>query len=311
MLVEAKNSQVIDWLLGGDPSIRWQVLRDLLGVNSNKYNRERRKIELEGWGQKLLSFQMKNGLWANALYSPKWISTTYTLLLLKRMGLPQKNKQAKMACKLLLDKGFYIDDGINYFSSFEHSETCVTGMVLGILSYFQYKDLRVKRLADHLLNQQMPDGGWNCRSFLGDSHSSFHTTINVLEGLREFEILNIKPNKILINAQKKAKEFLLCHHLYKSDTTGKVFDPKMTRLSFPPRWHYDILRALDYFQESESPYDERMIDSIEILKKKQTKDGMWKLQQRYSGKTYFEMEEIGKPSRWNTFRVLRVLNKYN
>lgn len=303
-----QQDPVIHWLLQGDPAIRWQTQRDLLGADEAAVQAERQPMSTTGWGAELLSYQEPSGLWGGGLYSPKWISTTYTMLLLRRLGLDPNHSQAQQACHLLLDKGFYADSGINYFSSLKHSETCVTGMVLSILAYFDFQDQRVARLVEHLLGQQMADGGWNCESYKGARHSSFHTTISVLEGLREYEKRH--PDQRLTDSQNRAVEFLLIHRLFRSDRTGDVVDPRMTRFSFPPRWRYDILRVLDYFQERNVPPDQRMSDAIDLIKKKRRPDGTWLLQNRHPGRTLFELEKAGKPSRWNTLRALRILNWY-
>lgn len=278
-----------------------------MNANQIEIETERERIPKQGWGAKLLALQNDSGMWASGIYSPKWTSTTYTMLLLKRFGLPPQNQQALKSCKILLDRGFYRDGGINYFGSLKHSETCVTGMILSLLAYFQYPDDRIHTLAEHLLAQQMPDGGWNCQSYKGATHSSFHTTISVLEGLREYEKSQPRNIEQIQTAQKKGREFLLVHQLFKSHRTGEVANPAFTRFSFPPRWHYDILRALDYFQECQAEPDERLKDAIELLIKKRKPDGRWVLQNRHTGKTYFEMEKTGEPSRWNTLRALRVL----
>ncbi|MBN2000184.1 hypothetical protein JW935_21725, partial [candidate division KSB1 bacterium] len=97
------RQKIIDWLLEGDPAVRWQAYRDLL--NDEKYKTEQQRVAKEGWGQRLLSYQETNGLWANSYYSPKWTSTHYTLLLLKKLGLPSENKGARKACKVLLERG--------------------------------------------------------------------------------------------------------------------------------------------------------------------------------------------------------------
>lgn len=298
---------IIDWLLKGDPSIRWQVLNEVVKSDKKIVEKERNKIAKEGWGAKLLSYQDEEGTWAQSLYSRKWISTTYSMLLLKRYGLPQNNKQALKASCILWENGIYKDGGINYASSYKYSETCVTGLILSILSYFKFDNSNLKILVGHLLNQQMDDGGWNCRSYKGDTHSSFHTTINVLEGLREFD-KNYPGNSFNITKRiNNAVEFLLKHHLFKSHRTGKIFDQRMTRFSFPPRWHYDIMRILDFFRDCNIQKDKRMIDAIEIIIKKKNEKGLWPLQQRHPGKTFFEMETTGKPSRWNTLRGMRIL----
>ncbi len=301
--------EITSWLLEGDPSIRWQVQRDLLNSSPTKYESERRKIAKEGWGARLLALQDSSGTWGGGIYGPKWISTTYTMLTLRLIGLPPNNLQAKRACKLFLDKGIYTDGGINFFSySWKQSETCVTGMILALLAYFRYPDEYVHSIASYLINQQMPDGGWNCESYKGATHSSFHTTISVLEGLYEYESLFPEKKKQISKVRARGHEFLLAHRLYKSHRTGKIFDAKMTTMPFPPRWKYDFIRALDYFRACDAPRDERISDAIELLLAKQKKDGTWPMNSGMSGLKYFDLEKAGQPSRWNTLRALRVLN---
>src|SRR5262249_14596446 len=108
-------------------------------------------------------------------------------------------------------------------------------------------------------------------------------------------------------AQRRGREFLLVHRLFRSHRTGEIIKPIFVRFSFPPRWHYDILRALDYFQAVNAPRDRRLAQPIELARKAQDSDGGWPLQNVYKGKTYFQMEQLGAPSRWNTLRALRVL----
>jgi hypothetical protein len=163
-------------------------------------------------------------------------------------------------------------------------------------------------IAAHLLDEQMPDGGWNCRRPSGATHSSVHTTISVLEGLRHYELHPACASRRLVRAaQRRGREFLLVHRLFRSHRTGAVIKPQFLKFSFPPRWHYDVLRALDHFQSVHAPHDPRLSDAIDILLRNRLSDGRWPLQNRYRGKTWFEMEEVGEPSRWNTLRALRVL----
>jgi hypothetical protein len=298
--------QTISWLLDGDPSIRWQLKKDLLDLSPEVWLEERHRVAFEGWGKQLLNLQDDDFMWGRGLYSPKWISTHYTLMLLKRMGIPPDNIQAKKACKLLIDRGAYKDGGINFFASMKHSETCVSGMVLSLSAYFNISDERIKNLVSFLLNQQMKDGGWNCESFNGATHSSLHTTISVLEGLWEYEKMNLQKCQECSEARLRAHEFILQHRLFKSDKSGNVIKSQFTRITFPPRWYYDILRALDYFQECQAEKDDRFQDAIDLLIKKE-KNGRWPMQSPHPGKVYFVMEEAGKPSRWNTLRALRVM----
>ena len=206
----------------------------------------------EGWGARLLASRTPGSRVGgqssdDGLYSPKWISTTYTMLLLRDFGLPANNgKRGRPARSFSMGAPARRRHQLRL--GWGRSETCVTGMVLSILSYFEYDDDRLDTIADHLLEQQMPDGGWNCRRRHGATHSSVHTTISALEGLRHYELHRGRKVRAMRAAQRRGREFLLVHRLFRSHRTGEIIKPVFMRFAFPPRWHYDILRALDYFQ---------------------------------------------------------------
>ncbi len=298
----------MEWLLAGDPAIRWQVRRDLMDGSAAAVAREQRRVAREGWGARLLGLQDPGGTWAGRMYSPKWISTTYTMLLLRDLGLPPENRQAKKACRLLLDRGLFRDGGIGF--GWGRSETCVTGMVLSILSWFRFDDVRLDAVAAHLLDEQMDDGGWNCQRPCGATHASMNTTILALEGLLLYErhrARRARKLRAVRAAQRRGREFLLAHRLFRSHRTGEVIKRDFVRLAFPPQWHFDILRGLDYFRAAGAPRDERLTDAIELLRDKRRQDGRWTLEHRYRARYWFQMETIRQPSRWNTLRALRVL----
>jgi hypothetical protein len=296
----------IAWLLEGDPAIRWQVMRDLKQRPESEVERERNKIARTGWGRQLLDLQAADGTWAGGLYTPKFTSSTYTLLLLRAMGLPQNNQGARKGASKLLNAGLYKDGGFNLWAPRRTvSETCVTGMALQIASHFQPAGDHRERLVAHLLDQQMDDGGWNCRRFRGDTHSSLHTTISVLEGLLDYE--NAGGSQPVRQARERAHEFLYAHRMYRSHRTGKIIDERMTRFAFPTQWHYDVLRGLEYLQAARAPRDPRLADAIALVHKHRSPDGTWALQNFYSGQYHFRMETPKKASRWNTLRALRVL----
>ncbi len=297
------DGAVVDWLLAGDPAIRWQTLRDLAGASERAWKREQRAVASEGWGARLLALQDADGRWASGVYTPKWTSTTYTLLLLRDMGLAPGNPQAQRACRLLFDTGFWSDGGINLFPrSWKFSETCVTAIVLSVARWFGLDDPRLDRVSEHLVAAQMADGGWNCRATPGfghATHGSFHTTILVLEALLGW------PGGA--QARARGEEFLLVHRLFRSHRTGKVAKDEFTRLHFPPRWHYDVLRGLDYLRAANAPHDPRLADALELVGSRRQATGMWLLPKGYTGRVFFELEETGQASRWNTLGALRVL----
>jgi hypothetical protein len=306
--VSSSRDPTVRWLLAGDVSIRWQVLRDLLKKPRPEWEAEQAKVAGQGWAASVLAHQDENGRWTPRLYGHKWISTTYSMVLLRRLGLPHDDPRVVNSCLLFLEEALRSDGGVDPSTSLDRGEECVSGMVLGVLSWFRIDDPRLESLVDYLLRQQMDDGGWNCLRFQGAVHSSFHTTINVLEGFREYVNAGGQHAATVLAAESRAREFFLAHHLYRSHRTGAVANPVFTRFSFPPRWHHDVLRTLDYFQASGAEYDDRLEDPIDLVLRKRRKDGRWLLQNRYPGKTFFEMEQVRQPSRWNTLRALRVLD---
>jgi hypothetical protein len=301
------DEAVVAWLLDGDPAIRWQVRRDLLGEPPAVWRREQARVATEGWGARLLAHRDATGRWTPRLYGRKWISTTYTLLLLRQLGLPGTHAGARESCQLFLDEALWHDGGITVSVTEPRGETCVTGFAVGLLAWFGVTDPRRERLVDYLLREQLPDGGWNCLRHQGATHSSFHTTANVLDGLRDHADADGPRRAEVLAAEARGREFLLAHRLFRSHRTGDVVHPALLRLPFPPRWHYDVLRGLDHFRAAAAPRDERLTDAIEVVGAKRARDGRWPLHAPYPGAVWFEMERPGPPSRWNTLRALRVL----
>lgn len=305
------EKKIVEWLLNGDVSIKYQVHRDLLCSSENQQKKLQKKIETEGWGAQFLHAQKENSHWGRGFYQPKWISTHYTLLDLKNIGLSQNNGNAQKSILKILDETIGRDGGVNYSKTVKESDVCINGMVVGIASYFKIMGKKINSLIDYLLSTQMDDGGWNCEHIHGATHSSLHTTISVLEGLLEYKKTGGEHRiKDIEKADSRGIEFILEHKLFQSHRTGAIIDKKMLMLSYPSRWRYDILRALDYFQSAKIRYDNRMDAAIEILIKKRRSDHKWPLQMKHSGQVHFDMEKTGQPSRWNTLRALRVLEHF-
>jgi len=303
---------MLEWLLNSDPSVKWKVQKELLNLEPEDYQKTRDQISEIGWGKDLLSYQdLDTYMWAGGIYGPKWKSTTYTMLSLKRMGLNPDNPQAINACKLFLSKGHYTDGGINFFKSMSVSELCVTGLILQIITHFNLEDDRIHTIPRFLIDNQRDDGGWNCDEYRYEvKHSSFHTSINVMEGLLEYTKKYSNYQTDIKESLSKAVEFILEHEVYKSSTTKEIFDKKMTMMSYPHRWKFDAFRFLEFLIDFDFGYDERIEDAIKLLHKKRTKDGYWKMQGKYTGKVFFDFEPCGKISKINTYRGLRILKWY-
>ena len=304
-----ENSEIINWLLDGDVSIQYQVKRDLLKSTKKELEALQCRIPLEGWCKKYLSKQdAKTGMWGGGVYSPKWISTHYTLLDLKNLCIPPSNKQYIEGSKILLDRLWFNTLGV---AKERMQDICICGMLLSICSHAKIHPSMFNGIIDFIILHYMPDCGWNCRWWNGSKKSSLHTTLSVLEAIRDLEANNYTYRiDELRSLKNKAHELLLKRNLFKSLSTGEVIKPQFLLMPYPCRWKYDILRCLDYFQSVNEPYDERMQDAINIILSKRRKNGRWGISSRHAGLVHFYMEKGGGDSRWNTLRVLRVLRKY-
>jgi len=303
------DKQIIGWLLDSDVSIQYQVYRDLLMIDRPDL---KTRISKEGWGAKFLSYRKDSYHWGLGFYQPKWTSTHYTLLDLKNLSFPNSNKEIQATISKILQENICSDGGINPAKTISMSDICVNGMFLNYATYFRTKQDKLISIVDYILSQQLPDGGFNCQSNkTGSTHSSLHSTISVMEGILEYFHQGYEYKlKELRKAEEQSREFILNHKLYKSHRTGNIIDNKMLLLSYPTRWRYDILRALDYFQAAKVEFDPRMSDALNVLVKKQGANKKWPLQGKHKGQTYFEMEIPGESSRWNTLRALRVLKHF-
>ncbi|MCP4426241.1 MAG: hypothetical protein GY803_17255 [Chloroflexi bacterium] len=304
-----KESDLIEWLLQGDVSIQYQVHRDLLNSDRNQL---RERIAHEGWGANFLSFRKPEGHWGQRFYQPKWISTHYTILDLKNLAISPNNKEIRQSISQVIQKLKGQDGGIFPIGSEKKSDVCVNGMFLNYASYFLIKEDKLKSIVDFLLSEHMNDGGFNCNSNTkGAIHSSLHSTISVIEGILEYSRNDYTYRlEELQEAEAESREFIMQHKLFQSDRTGEIIDKRMLMLSYPSRWKYDILRALDYFRLAGVAYDARMDDAIDVLLKKRRADNRWPVQAKHPGQTHFDMEKTGKPSRWNTLRALRVVKHF-
>ena len=312
--VPKSESPVMQWLLDSDPSIRWQVMRDLTEGPDEIVAAERSRVASEGWAARLLALQGPDGNWGDGISKRKWESTLYTLLLLRAMGLDSTSEQARRAVGLVRDK-FTWGPEFSDASFFEGEvEPCINGGVLALGAYFGEAS---DRLVDRLLGEQLEDGGWNCEA-PKSRRSSFHTTICVLEGLLEHEKAK-GATAAVTEARIRGQEYLLERRIFRRLSTGEVVERKWTHFSFPTNWHYDVLRGLDYLRSASVEPDERVAEAVELVATTRQQDGRWPLHyphpdppRRWSYPVNFDMESgEGKASRWNTLRALRVLDWYS
>jgi len=317
---------VLQWLLDSDPSIRWQVMRDLTDAPAEQVTAERARVATEGAGAQLLALQGADGSWAGAAWNRGWDSTMHVLSLLRELGLDPASDEARRAVGLVRDRvtwrGWDWDgtwrgldfDGTPFFAG--EVEPSINGQVAASGAYFG-QDAQSERIIDRLLTEQMDDGGWNCEQENGSTRGSFNTTICVLEALLEYELAGGRSAEVT-EARLRGQEYLLERRLFRRRSTGEVIErdrqgeTAFTRFAFPTWWHYDVLRGLEYLRRADVAPDERVSEAIELVESKRDGDGRWPLEVRYPGKMPIEMDDgEGQPSRWNTLRALRVLDWFS
>ncbi len=308
---------VVNWLLESDPSIRWQVLRDLIGAPAEEVAAERAKVATEGAGARLLALQGADGRWGGAAWNRGWDSTVHALTLLRELGLDPAGEVAGSAVGLVRDRVTWAGCGPpecdrNRFFDGE-LEPCINGQVAAAGAYF-HQD--VGGIVDRLLGEQLSDGGWNCDAPDGSTRSSFNSTICVLEALLEHERAGGATPEVT-TARLRGQEYLLERRLFRRRSTGEAIErdrkggTAWTRFAFPTWWHYDVLRGLDYLRHAEAAPDERAAEAVELVASRRAGDGRWPLDTQYPGRMPVELDDgEGLPSLWNTLRALRVLRWY-
>jgi len=303
----SSNDPVIDWLLDADPSIRWQVMRDLTDTPAQIVAAERSRVASEGWGARLLDRQRPDGQWGDGVATPFWWSNMYTLLFLRDLGIDPASARARTAIDLVRTNVTW-GPGFGDSPFFEGEvEPCINGRVVALGAYFGE---RCDRLVDRLLSEQLADGGWNCEAERGSVRSSFHTTICVLEGLLAFEQA-FGAEATMKDARRRAQEYLLERRLRRRLSTGDIIDSTWMQFAFPTLWHYDLLRALDFLRAAGVQPDARVDEGVAVVRERRQGDGRWLLDARHRDTLHEELAgTVGAPNRWITLRALRVLDWY-
>jgi len=300
-------------------------MRDLTDSPVAEIAAERARIATEGAGARLLALQGADGRWGGAAWNRGWSSTMHVLMLLRDFGLDPANDTARRAVGLVRDgvtwKGCGPSecDGNPFFAG--EVEPCINGQVGAVGAYFGQD---VRGVIDRLVAEQLPDGGWNCEAASGSSRSSFNTTICLLEALLEYELL-VGTSPQVTAARLRGQDYLLERRLFRRRSAGAVIESDRkdgsggasghaawTRFAFPTWWHYDVLRGLEYLRRAGVTPDDRVAEAIDLVESKRDGDGRWPLEVRYPGDMPVETDEgVGRPSRWNTLRALRVLKWYS
>jgi len=312
--VDTPDCLVDDWLLDADPAIRWQAMRDLTDASPAEIVAERARVPREGIAAEILACQGADGSWHRP-DAPDWLPTLYSLLLLRATGVDPTEPEVQSTVARL-EEGFRWEKQHGAKPFFEGEvEPCINGGTLALGAYFGRP---TESLARRLVGEQLDDGGWNCEA-PQSTRSSFHSTICVLEGLLEYERAVGTSSEIvpeIATARKRGEEYLLKRALFRRLSTGEVANPEFLQFAFPPRYHYDVLRAVDYLRDAGVQPDARTQEAVRMVESRRQAynrqfGGRWLLEASYTEAIALPFNEsVGQPSRWNTLRALRVLGWY-
>jgi len=305
---------MIEWLLHSDPTLRWQVERDLLHAPPAVWQATRARVATEGYCARLLKLQDQDGQWAGGAFFPAghdfenadgqpWTATTWSLKSLREWGL-DANVLVGTAELLALNSRWEYDD-LPYWDG--EVDCCINAMTLanGV-----WLGADISKLAGWFAEHQLADGGWNCEWVEGSVRSSFHSTLNVLRGLLYYE--QVTGDGSVKAARQTGEEYLLQRRLMYRLSTGEPVAPCVTAFSYPFRWRYSTLRAVDHFRAAAehdgTPPDPRLAEAVGTIRAARRPDGTWTQGFRQSGEVWFE-EDVppGEPSKWLTFHALRAL----
>ncbi|WP_025157844.1 hypothetical protein [Leifsonia aquatica] len=306
------RTDAIEWLLEGDPVIRWQALRDLTDASAQEVAAERARVAREGWGAELLALQDADGRWDGGTYRPGWVdesrpffdawtATHFVLQQLADFGVEPDAPPVREALGRVRANVRWEHAGEPYFDG--EVEPCINGVALASAAYFGEDGTSIART---LVEGRLDDGAWNCWVEFGARVSSFHSTICAVEGLAAWNRTG-RADPAVAEALATGEEYLLARGLHRRRSTGAVADPRMTMLSYPVHWYHDVLRGLEHFRRADRR-DPRLADAVELVRGTADDRGLWLLENHHEGPAWNDFGEgEGHPSRWVTLRALRVL----
>ena len=305
-------TELLEWMLDTDPALRWRVERDLAHAPEPTWQATRARVATEGMGARLLALQGADGQWAGGAFFPEgftgdeaqpWTATTWSLNSLREWGVDASVLEGTAGKLAVSSRWEYNDEP--YWNG--EVDACINGYALanGV-----WLGADVEGLVTWFLEHQMAEGGWNCEWVEGSVRSSIVSTLNSLTSILYFE--QETGDARLRDARHAGEEYLLERGLMRFETTGEVIAPWVTRLEYPFRGHYNVLKGVDYFRSAALhdgvTADPRLAEAVDVIRAARQPDGTWLQQRRHPGAVWFDEDvDAGQPSPWLTFYGTRVL----
>ena len=312
------NQDTIDWLLEGEPWVKYRTLVDLLDKNENDKEviRAKKEISEHSLIKKIFKKQNKNGYWEMPkdifTWWPKKDTTFWLLPILADFGFTKEDKKVARACEYV----FGLQLKLGGFESFNPGKPadCHTAILLEPLAKMGFSDdTRLKKACRGLVSRQRKDGGWWCKDTaqIGrpreDEPSCAFATTFVLGAMAQDS--QLKKNKVV----KRGVEFLLQCWKNRGKIKYAGHDSQIStgweKLKYPFT-DYRILKSLDTLSQFKFiKNDQRFKEMIDVLVSKQDPNGCFTPESIHQVWADFDFGQKEKPSRWITFLALRILKR--
>ena len=250
--------------------MRYRTLTELLGrpLSDPDVQEARRRIPSVGFAAAILEGRDREGWWVNeqSLYTPKYVSTNWRLLVLSDLGLDRTVPAVRRSSELWMQR-FALKGGGVGGNSKGTGHHCVVGNMTRALIRLGYgDDPRIRRSLDWLVETADPKGGWSC---FGRGRN-----LDSWEGLSAFAVYpRPRWTAAMARCVELGAEFFLDRELHRQ---GARYAP-WYRFHYPVHYYYDVLVGLDLLTALGYGDDPRLRFALGLLRRKQRRDGRWNL----------------------------------
>ena len=262
---------VIDWLLDGDPAIRWQVMRDLTDAPPEVVAAERARVAHRGLGCAAARAPgRRRPLGRLALVRPSGTDHAgRAAICCATSGSIPRAPQARRAIDARpASTAAWAGNALERQPFFDGEvEPCINGRIVAIGAYFG-EDVD-GRSSSGCSASRWPDGGWNCEPENGSTRVLVRHDDRRPRGPARARAGRPAARRRLPAARRRGEEYLLERRLFRRKSTGEVIDPDFTRLLVPAATGTTTCSAaLDHLRAAGATPDARMAEAIDLVEQR-------------------------------------------
>lgn len=332
---ELLKGNPLPWLLEPDPAqpgIRYFALKDLLGRGEEEREVQEalRAIMFTGPVPAILAAQEPQGFWVKPGpgYDPKYTGTVCQVTFLGQLGADAADRRVRAGCDYILTHAIASHGGFSATGAPSGFIHCLGGnLAAALIDLGQVGDQRLQRALEWQARAIVGEriAGADCKDTKERYYKSgtcgplFACAANAglacaWGAVKAMRALSKVPPKLLTPVMRSAIAmgvgFLLGRDLALTDyPSGYSSKPSSSwfRFGYPIGYVTDVLENLEVLAVLGYAKDQRLAGALNLVLGKQDDRGRWRLEYTYNGKTWADVEEKGKPSKWVTLRALRVL----